>query len=818
MIINQDKAPLKIPLRFVLLIPFVLVIIVTVSVVGTIAFLNGQKAVTDVAHQLSSEVSARIEEHLENNLTLPIRINQINAASMQQGLLNPQNTKEMQNFFLEEVKTYGTISSVYFGNVEGGIVGSGQEGADDSFYIYDTEQLKAGTFNKYAITSTGETMELLSSTPNFDARTRPWYIEANQKETTTWNNIYILFTGQDMAFSVSTPVYDNHHNLLGIASVDIFLSQIEKYLETLNISETGQGFIMDHSGLLVASSTGEKPFVENNGKMERLDARDSQSSMIKYAAEFLRERFGENFDVTNKELFDFEINGERYFLNVSPIDDQYGINWLSVVVIPESDFMAGITATNRSTFLITILALGGAILASIFIAEKIASRISTLNESTRAFTRGEETGLISANSHISEIDELTTSFTEMEQKLRKMLNDLIASSEHNALLYAQVQMELSERKQAEEALRENEKKFRSYVEFAPQGVFVADRNGNYLEVNSAACKITGYSKEELLLMNLIKLVAPESLEIAGDHFNRVVNEGYSSGESAFIHKDGSIRSWIVDSVRLSDDRFLGFVVDITERKQAEEMALASQKLAGIGSLAAGMAHEINSPLQLVTGLSERLTRNLNADQIDKDQFLIDINTINRSGWRIAKIIRALLTYSRQSAPEMAPHSLNDIIEDTLLLTEHQLKSWSNISIEKELASDLPLVYCDSNNITQVIINLLENARDAMLGGGWIKISTACSPENGQVILQVSDSGAGIPAENRSTIFDPFFTTKDVGKGTGLGLSIVQGIVKTHGAEITVESAPGKGAAFTICFPKEPPPMAHSNDVPNSRFN
>jgi PAS domain S-box-containing protein len=816
--VNQDKVPLKIPLRFVLLIPFVLVIIVTVSVAGYFNFVNGQKAVTNVAQQLSSEVSSRIEQHLNNFLTAPLQVNQLNATSMRQGLLNPQNTKEMQNFFLEQVNTHETITSIYFGNVEGGIVGSGREGADGSFYVYDTEKLKAGTFNKYAITSEGEMVELLLSLPNFDARTRLWYIGANQKENTTWSAIYILFTGQDMALSVSTPVYDSQQNLLGVVSVDVFLSQIENYLRALDISKTGQSFIIERSGLLVASSTGEKPFVENNGEMERLDARNSQSPMIKYAAEFLRERFGENYDVTNKEQFEFEINGEPYSLNVSPINDQYGINWLSVVVIPKSDFMAGITATNRSTFLITILALGGAILASIFIADKIASRISTLNESTRAFTRGEETGLIPANSRITEIDELTTSFTEMEQKISQMLNDLIESSERNTLLVAQVQTELSERKQTEEALRENEEKFRSYVEFAPQGVFVADRNGYYIEVNSAACKITGYSKEELLLMNLMELIAPESLDFAGDHFNRVVNEGYASGELTLIHKDGSIRFWIVDAVRLSSDRFLGFVIDITERKDAEEIAVASQKMAGIGGLAAGMAHEINSPLQLVTGLSERLTRDMNADRIDKDQFLTDLDRINKNGWRIAKIIRSLLTYSRQDSPEIAPQQLNDIISGTLLLIEHQLKSWSNISIEKELAADLPLVYCDSNSITQVIINLLQNAQDAMPGGGWIKIITACSPENGQVSLRVSDTGDGIPAEIQSRIFDPFFSTKEVGKGTGLGLSIVQGIIKTHGGEITVESALGKGTAFIICFPKEAPPLAPPGDLPNGRYN
>ena len=214
---------------------------------------------------------------------------------------------------------------------------------------------------------------------------------------------------------------------------------------------------------------------------------------------------------------------------------------------------------------------------------------------------------------------------------------------------------------------------------------------------------------------------------------------------------------------------------------------------------------LNAPLQLVTGLSERLTRDLNVDRIDKQQFLTDIERINNNGWRIANIIRSLLTYARKEGHEMAPQQLNVVIENSLLLIEHQLVSWSNVSIEKELAPDLPLIHADSNSLTQVILNLLENARDAMPGGGWIKISTAASPGDGQVVLQISDTGAGIPEELQSQIFDPFFTTKDVGKGTGLGLSIVHGIIQAHGGDIQVESPPGKGTTFTIVLPVKPAP-------------
>ena len=228
---------------------------------------------------------------------------------------------------------------------------------------------------------------MLSSVPNFDARTRPWYVGANQKGTSTWNNVYILFTGQDMALSASSPVYDNQQHLLGVVSVDIFLSQIEKFLQSLNFSKSGQGFIMEHSGLLVATSTGERTFIQNNGKMERIEARNSQTPIVKYAAEFLHERFGENYEVTGDEQFDFEVGGKRYFLNVSPFHDSRGLDWLIVVVIPQSDFMAQITKTNFMTFFIVLLALGLSILLSAFISQKISDRISHLNNAINAFMR-----------------------------------------------------------------------------------------------------------------------------------------------------------------------------------------------------------------------------------------------------------------------------------------------------------------------------------------------------------------------------------------------------------------------------------------------
>jgi len=582
MTILQNKIPLKIPLRFVLAIPFIMVIILTTSIAGYIAFMNGQKAVNDVAHQLRSEISARIEEHLYDFLLAPLQVSQLNTTSIQQGWLNSKNTKELQDYFLEQVKTHKTITSVYFGNIDGGVIGSGREGATESFYVYDTKNLKAGTFNKYAITDTGQIGKLLASVPNFDARARPWYINAVKKGSVTWNAIYILITGQDMTIALSSPVYDNRHSLIGVLSVEIFLSQIENFLKTLDISKTGQSFIMERSGLLVASSTKENPFIKNNDKMGRLDARNSQSPMIKYAAEFLRGRFGENYDVAQEEQFDFDINGKRYFLTVLPVQDPYGIDWLIVVAIPESDFMADIKATNQSTFLVTILALGISILASIFIAGKISSRISYLNESARAFTRGEGTGLISANSRISEIDELTTSFTEMEHQLTQTLNDL--------------RSEVSERKMIGQALHESESLFRAIFEQAAVGAAqIETATGRFIRVNQKYCDIVGYSRAEMEKINFQSISHPDELEAdlantellkAGKIREFTMEKRYfkKSGETIWVSLTAS-PMWAAGE---TPNYHIAIVQDITARKQTED-ALQELKLQ-IGS------HELYSVL------------------------------------------------------------------------------------------------------------------------------------------------------------------------------------------------------------------------------
>jgi signal transduction histidine kinase len=188
------------------------------------------------------------------------------------------------------------------------------------------------------------------------------------------------------------------------------------------------------------------------------------------------------------------------------------------------------------------------------------------------------------------------------------------------------------------------------------------------------------------------------------------------------------------------------------------------------------------------------------DEFDPASFQQNLQTIHRNGWRAAEIVRSLLQYARPAVEEMQPVSLNEAVHETLVLIENQLKTWDHIRMEVNLEPALPYILGKQSQVSQALINLLSNARDAMPLGGVLSIRTSFDAQAGQVLLQVADTGEGIPEEKTNLIFDPFYTTKEVGQGTGLGLSIVLGIVNSHGAEIRVDTQPGNGAIFTIAFP------------------
>ena len=239
------------------------------------------------------------------------------------------------------------------------------------------------------------------------------------------------------------------------------------------------------------------------------------------------------------------------------------------------------------------------------------------------------------------------------------------------------------------------------------------------------------------------------------------------------------------------------VDDITERIQLETQLSQAEKMSSIGLLAAGVAHEVNTPLAVISSYTQMLSKQLHGDE--KKNSLLE--KITRQTFRASEIVNNLLNFSRTSGTEFAEIDINQVINDTLALLEHQLKT-GKIKVEQEKSSHMPLIFGNAGKLQQVFLNLFLNAKDAMPQGGMLRISTS----NGDAVhVTVSDTGTGIAQEHIERIYDPFFTTKTGSRdgqrrGTGLGLSVTYGIIQEHAGKIRVESRPGEGTIFYLEFP------------------
>jgi signal transduction histidine kinase len=268
---------------------------------------------------------------------------------------------------------------------------------------------------------------------------------------------------------------------------------------------------------------------------------------------------------------------------------------------------------------------------------------------------------------------------------------------------------------------------------------------------------------------------------------------------AGVRKDGSEFPVEVSLSYVTTDegtRAIAFVTDISERVAYQRAARQSDKLAALGTLSAGVAHEINNPIGIITSRVELMMLEATDDALSPEMRK-DLEVILRQARRVATITQGLLSFARQSAGIQGPVELNRVVEDIVQLVQKDM-SRSRITVSTQLAERLPLITADANAVGQVLLNLLTNARRAMADGGSITIETALAGGGRSLRLAVRDTGLGIPPDILPKIFDPFFTTRS--DGTGLGLSISHGIMEDHRGTIDVSSEVGRGTVFTLTFP------------------
>ena len=340
------------------------------------------------------------------------------------------------------------------------------------------------------------------------------------------------------------------------------------------------------------------------------------------------------------------------------------------------------------------------------------------------------------------------------------------------------------------------------------GIITIDASGVIQSFNRPAEDIFGYAADEVIGQN-ISMMMPEPFRSEHDQY---VSHYMKSGEAKIIgigrevtglRKDATTfpMDLAVSEFRLGGERmFTGIVRNITDRKRLEEQLIQSSKLASLGELVGGIAHEINNPASIILMRAASLMREAKEEGCPAD-ILDDIQVIQRQCEKVAQITSGLLAFSRQSPFDPREADTNRTITNAIGLVEHVIKN-RGIMCELDLDADLPIATIDTARVEQVMLNLFNNAMDAMPSGGVLRVSSESSQEGGRDVIRirVSDTGEGVPRENLDRLFDPFFTTKEVGKGTGLGLAISYGIAKDHDGNLQVESQVGAGATFTLTLP------------------
>jgi len=412
----------KLSLRTVLIVPFVLQIVGAVGLVGYLSFINGQKAVNNLAGQLMSEVSLRVEQNLQVYLTTPHQINQSKLDAVKLGLLKMENLSAWEKYLGRQVQLYPYINFTAVGN-ENGDYRSGEQLSNGSRTINVIEKSTGLNFYSYNTNQRGERTTVVTVVKNFDNRQHPAYKGAIKAGKPIWSSIYVSFLEPTLILSALLPVYSDKNQVEGVLIAALRLDYIGRFLNSLKVGKSGQTFIIDRHSTLLATSTNEKPFSMKNNQRRSFQVAESSNPVTQATAKYLNAQFHQLNQIKKSELLNFEIDGKRQFLKILPFQDGKGLDWLIVVVVPEADFTQEIDANTRITIWLCLAALGVALVIGILTSRWVTNPILRLNIAAKNIAKGEWDKTVESE-RSDELGELAKAFNSMAQQLQQSFETL----------------------------------------------------------------------------------------------------------------------------------------------------------------------------------------------------------------------------------------------------------------------------------------------------------------------------------------------------------------------------------------------------------
>ncbi|GEM_PF-2320937 len=460
----------QLPLHFIIIAAMVGQILLVVGLTGWLSFRHGQWAANELANQVRQEVTQRICQHLKNYLAVPHLVNQTNVDAIKLGLLDLNNLNQVGRYLWHQIQTFNTVSYIGLATAQGEYVGA-QMRDNGTVILEFLTNTQPGQLQTWETDNQGYPTTRSSTVLHYDPRQRPWYQTAIIDKGPVWSDIYVYVSGVGTSISANQPIMDAQSQLLAVATTDLTLRKVGNFLNSLQIGRTGQAFILERSGLLVATSTAEKPYRKLSDAVpaQRFAATTSNDLLTQLTARYLQQHFGQLTQIQQPTQLELVEASHRYFLQTVPYQDQWGLDWLIVVVLPAADVMAPIYANAWATLMLCLLAVVVAIGLSIAISRRIVQPLHQLNIAAQQLAIGywEQTLPIARN---DEIGHLARSFQQMVEQLKQSFDTLAAQN---------VQ------------LRVNERKLVQFLEAIPVGVFVFDANGSPYYANQIAQQLLG---------------------------------------------------------------------------------------------------------------------------------------------------------------------------------------------------------------------------------------------------------------------------------------------------------------------------------------
>lgn len=597
-----SKILAKVPLQVALTVPLVVPIVGAVSLVGYLSFKSGQKAVHNLIINLGEEIADEIEYHSYYYLEKPHQVHQAILSAIYNKDISLNNYRQLQCYFWESVKQPDLISHLGIGKPNGDVIAVEKifENSSD-ILVKIRDQYSNLERETYTLDSQCNLVNLIKTTP-YDARDRPWYQTAIATGRPTWSPFHLSASKSRLELSAVTPIYTSQQELLGVLYSEVTLDRFAAFLQNLDISSSGQAFVIERSGNLIAS-TAESATKLSDGKLTRKVIHQSDSPLIQSVSQEILEKLGAFETITRNQDFTLNFLGEKHLIYITPLQDVRGLDWLIIVVIPEADFMQEIRANTHTTFLLCLFTVLVAILFGLMTTRWVIQPILHLNQAAKNLTdhHWKQTNINLERS--DELGELAESFNQMAKQIRQSFVDL---------------------KSMNVALSASERRLTQFLEAVPVGVAVYEPTGNLYYANQTAQKLLGITISQdietrdfsqgypIYQAGTHQLYPQDSLPII-----QALNGQQVYVDDLEVHQPQQVimlEAWATPIEEKSKKVISAIAAfqDISERKQSEFLFAEQSKLAQFNSdvgIALTQNHTLNEILYCCT---EAMVQHLNA--------------------------------------------------------------------------------------------------------------------------------------------------------------------------------------------------------------